>query len=385
MKKIVFLSDMAFDANVSMVKHLSRFYDIFFLSICRAGVENRIGKIDLTDEITCAEKIKEFGILKAFLNLEKTFLVKHYSKKEMGWKCFFKKFVVDLKVLFFLNRIKPSAVMVDSLNFPITRLFYRMKIVNLVHDPFPHRGEHNFYRRLSDISMKCLSSRYVLFNENQKKDFIAKYHIDSKRVYSAFLGVYEILELFDDNCVDESLKHNVFFWGRVSPYKGIEYLVEGFKQFLKETGDSNATLIIAGEGKYHFDIHRAVEGVSQITVIERFLTMREMVHYLKNSFIAVCPYTDATQSGVVMSAFAMKKTILATKVGGLPEMLDDGNVGMLIPPCDSDAICQSIKSLFANTDKVKSYETAIEKLYFGNGKKSWSNGVKGIVDAIESL
>ena len=35
--------------------------------------------------------------------------------------------------------------------------------------------------------------------------------------------------------------------------------------------------------------------------------------------------------------------------------------------------------------RAVNYETAIEKLYFGNGKKSWSNGVKGIVDAIESL
>ena len=38
----------------------------------------------------------------------------------------------------------------------------------------------------------------------------------------------------------------------------------------------------------------------------------------------MCPYTDATQSGVVYSSFALNTPVIATNVGGLSEMIDDG-------------------------------------------------------------
>lgn len=385
MKKVVFLSDMAFDANISIVKHLSFLYDVYFMSICREGVEDRIGKVSLDQDIECTEGLNQFMCLKRFLNLEKTFLIKHYSKRKMGWKSLIKKLLVDFKVFFFLKSLKPHAVMVDSLNFPITRFFYRKKIVYLMHDPFPHSGEKNFYRLLSDVTVKFLSARFVLFNESQKDSFIKTRHVHPNKVFTAFLSVYEFLEIFDKGLIDESLNHNIFFWGRISAYKGVDYLIEGFKQYLKETGDEKATLTIAGAGEFYFDVQKAIQGYPQICVINRFFTMQEMVHYVRNSLISVCPYTDATQSGVIMSAFALKKTILATEVGGLPEMLDNGSAGILIPPCSAQAICVALKEIFASPSKIKDCEFSIERLYFNDGKKSWQKGVKGIERAIESL
>lgn len=51
---------------------------------------------------------------------------------------------------------------------------------------------------------------------------------------------------------------------------------------------------------------------------------------MKKTQFMVCPYTDATQSGVIMSSFTFGTPVIATKVGGLPEMLGNGKYGMLV-------------------------------------------------------
>ena len=77
---------------------------------------------------------------------------------------------------------------------------------------------------------------------------------------------------------------------------------------------------MAGGGKFHFDVSE-YEALDYIGIRNRFIPDDEMVALIKNCAFMVCPYTDATQSGVIMSAFAFNKPVIATDVGGLPEMV----------------------------------------------------------------
>lgn len=60
----------------------------------------------------------------------------------------------------------------------------------------------------------------------------------------------------------------------------------------------NATLTIAGGGKMYFDI-TPYEKQDWVEVINRYVGMEELSGLLQNSALTVCPYTDATQSGVI--------------------------------------------------------------------------------------
>jgi glycosyltransferase involved in cell wall biosynthesis len=79
--------------------------------------------------------------------------------------------------------------------------------------------------------------------------------------------------------------------------------------------------------------------------INRYIANEELVSLLSNSITVVCPYIDATQSGVIMSAYALNKPVIATNVGGLPEMVDDGRYGFLVPPKDSQALERAIRQM----------------------------------------
>lgn len=384
MRKIVFLSGMAFDTNLSVIKRLREMYDVWVLFLCNNGIESRIGRtVNIMEDIIQAKDVKEFRIFDGFLDLNKTFLIRHKTQKELGWKYLWERWRIDRKIHNFLGSIRPDIVLQDTSIFQYTSLSYRKKIVRLVHDPFPHSGENNIKRKLLDLSMQKLSARYILFNEAQKEEFIVQRKLNPKFVFSAFLSIYEMLDLYNNASL--SLKRNVLFWGRISKYKGIEYLIEGFRKYIEKTGDKIATLTIAGAGSYYFDIDEAIKGCNQITVIKRFLSMPELTRAIKECYIVVCPYTDATQSGVVMSAFAMEKPVLATNVGGLPEMLNNGLAGMLIEPKDSDAICNALQTLFTHPELLRDYQDNIKKMYFNGGCKSWEEGVKGIQKAIDSI
>ena len=54
--------------------------------------------------------------------------------------------------------------------------------------------------------------------------------------------------------------------------------------------------------------------------------------------VAVCPYVNATQSGVVLTAFAFGCPVVATDAGGLPEYVTDGVSGSVVPAGDDAAL-----------------------------------------------
>lgn len=91
---------------------------------------------------------------------------------------------------------------------------------------------------------------------------------------------------------------------------------------------------------------------------------------LQNSALTVCPYTDATQSGVIMTSYSLCKPVVATNVGGLGEMVDNQKTGLLVPPKDMDALADAIIALLNDDAKREKMADNIRNDYFV-GDKSW--------------
>lgn len=78
----------------------------------------------------------------------------------------------------------------------------------------------------------------------------------------------------------------------------------------------------------------------------------------------------ATQSGVIMTSYSLRKPVVATKVGGLGEMVEEGKTGLLVPPKDADALANAITSLLRNDTALDEMTRNIQNDYF-EGDKSW--------------
>lgn len=378
MKKIVFLSTMAFEANVSIIKRLRRNYDVYYIGMFNYG-KCSLGYLDLKCDITRAENLKEFSPFKDYIDIERSYIVKHPEGLTL------KKITVDIKVLNLVRKINPDVILTDAANvcLLLPRMLYRNKVVSLVHDPFPHSGEDSRSRVLANKLLVKYSRRYVLFNKAQKQEFIDRYSVDASQVFCSHLSSYEYLKVYDTLPVDKKEDSvNILFYGRISPYKGIEYLLKGIVSYYK-SGYDGIEVTVAGKGNFNFDISEYCK-LPYVHILNVFIDSSDLIKMIKESDVVICPYTDATQSGVVMTAFAFGKPVIATKVGGLPEMLEEGKLGMLIPPKDVDAIKQTLIDIKTNPSLLSGYSAKIQDVY-EVGEKSWNNAVGLLEQAIESL
>ena len=308
----------------------------------------------------------EFHLFEKFVIVDKSFILNRPCKV-YSWK--------NIKLRFrfyqFIKAIRPDIIhCTNFIDIPDCFLYlFRKKIVQIVHDPFLHSGENTFRTNLKRwIEYKVIKC-FVLLNRSQQAEFIKEHHLKASYVHTNRLGTYDYLNFYKKKPQGVSGEKTILFWGRISPYKGIEYLLEAMEAIHKQM--PNVRLVIAGGGRLYFD-YSPYKSRDYIKLINRYITMEELGELLSSATVVVCPYTDATQSGVVMSAFTYQKPVVGTNVGGLPEMIDNGITGLLVPPKDSEALAESLISLLKPDDTLEKYKNNIYD-YCHKGKYSWDN------------
>ena len=197
-----------------------------------------------------------------------------------------------------------------------------------------------------------------------------------KRVSLSRLSVYTNLRNVKPKNTD--LSNYVLFFGGISSHKGVEYLCGAMDEVCKK--HPNVKLVVAGKGNIYFSIDKyAIYNNGNLVLLNRYIEDCELVGLIRNALFVVCPYIDATQSGVVMSAFALNKPVVATNVGALPTMVKDGPYGMIGPSKDAQALALAINTLIEYPQKVEAMMTNIERDY-SDGEYSWNVIAQGMID-----
>lgn len=142
----------------------------------------------------------------------------------------------------------------------------------------------------------------------------------------------------------------VLLFGLLRPYKGADVLLRAFS----ELGES-AELWIAGRplGVDMAELRRlAAQAPGRVRFVERFITDSEVPAIMRRADIVTLPYRDAEQSGVLYTALAFGKPIVASSVGGFPEVAGVAGEGTetirLVPPGDHDALADALGALLAD-------------------------------------
>jgi glycosyltransferase involved in cell wall biosynthesis len=364
--RVIFLSEISFiEPNLSLVKRLKEKCDLYFFVEIRASMVNKFEVDSLDKDITKGLEFKELSRYDKYLPLDKTYLVRTYSNK---------KLVNSVKISFeiyqLVKKINPDLIVIDSHNITVffTKLFYRNKSVLIVHDPFLHSGYSKcglkFLRKISFSLVK----KKILLNESQKEEFIKIHHYKNTDIYTSFLSEYEFMRDYPVKEKKDSTKvFQILFFGIISRYKGIEYLLEAVKDILEE-GTTDINLIIAGGGDFYFDTS-IYEPYNQIQIVNQYIPKEELAQLISDSSVVVCPYTDATQSGVVMTAYSLYKPVIVTAVGGLVEMVEDGKTGLVIPPMSSEELKKAILRFYDSLQLLNDMSSNIKEKY-GN-EYSW--------------
>jgi glycosyltransferase involved in cell wall biosynthesis len=363
--------------DLSFTKEMFKISDFYYLLDIPIYARNSTSLVLETNQknagIYPATHFDQFQEYSDFLDLSKTFIIFRCSKKTYA----ISNLKIQLQLTKLIKNLSPTVIHCN--NF-LNKNFWLLLKTNstpkllTIHDPLPHSGEVSRKDSIRRIFNYKHIQNILLLNKSQIEDFIKLTGFSIDNLYYSRLGAYTYLKKFSNLTHNKKKPFQVLFFGRISPYKGIEELCQAFK-LIGETY-SKATLIIAGKGDFWFDMTK-YSNLGNIYVINRFIPNSELVHLIETSSFVVCPYKDATQSGVIMSAYALNKPVIATNVGGLKEMVSHEETGLLIEPSSVDELYLSIKNLIENRILVEQMERNIENLN-NTGYLSW----KGIANEI---
>jgi len=148
-------------------------------------------------------------------------------------------------------------------------------------------------------------------------------------------------------------ERTILFFGAITPYKGIEYLVDAFKQILPRHDDYH--LIIAGrpnncEGYWRAIVDASREGVERGRILLKgeYISDDETEVYFKAADVLVLPYRHVYQSGVLCLGYSFGVPILAADVGSLKDEIIEGKTGFVFKPEDSVDLAKTIDRYFAS-------------------------------------
>jgi glycosyltransferase involved in cell wall biosynthesis len=274
-----------------------------------------------------------------------------------------------VKVLWRIFQFRPNYVHfqeVPDLVAPVLAVILKrfFKIIWTVHDPFPHSGRdselrgklllQNCGRRQADL--------IVLHGPSCRNHFIRAYPAFAPRVIVSDHGV-----LMTPPVGDRRHFNMILFFGRMEKYKGLDTLIDAIEILNRRGVDYG--IVIAGQGPELEKNHARLQSLPGVQLIPGFISCDRTSDLFHSAAIVVLPYKDASQSGVAAAAFGSHRPVIASRVGGLPDVVEHGFNGLLVDPDNAVALADALQEVLERRD-------VLERLTAGarataQGKLNW--------------
>jgi glycosyltransferase involved in cell wall biosynthesis len=248
--------------------------------------------------------------------------------------------------------------------------FPKIPTVVGVHDPEYHPGEFNWRKVAARKIIYTQAGGFVLHNATQKEEFCRSYKIGPQKVDSIPLGPYEIYRSWAGNTGNKPTNHILFF-GRFSPYKGIEVLMRAAPLICREI--PNATFILAGKPikGYRLPALPVLPNGGKFEIFQNYCPNEQLASLFQNCSCVVCPYIQATQSGVILTSYAFNKPVVASSTGGISEYVLDNETGFLVEPGDPISLKKAIVEIMRNPALREHFGVGISS--FLRSKLNWKD------------
>ena len=173
----------------------------------------------------------------------------------------------------------------------------------------------------------------------------------------------------------------LLFFGFVREYKGLKHLINAMP-IIQNKLESVKLMIVGdfGDDKQSYvDLIQENHCEKVIDICDGYIPDQEVEKYFAACDLVVCPYESATQSGIIQIAYGFDKPVVATNVGGLPDVVKDKKTGYLVESKNPDEIAKAIIDFYENKREQEFEENIKESAY----EFSWERMVEVISELMD--
>lgn len=306
-----------------------------------------------------------------------------------------------------INRRQPDFVIVGTVfRYPLMPFFLgRMKrngvrCVQFCHEFEMREASKRLTHRVAHVLNRNVYENFdtIFFLADKQRELFAARHpdIDAERLFVVSNGNYDFFhdvkseqplrEVLDGYGLTPRAK-TILFFGRVREDKGVEDLVRSFAALLASDSlpDNDVQLLIVGDTPttLRADLEKWIDSLGlsdHVSLFGGYVKNEHVAQIFEAADLAVFPYRSGTQSGPLQIAMTMGVPVIVSDVGGLPEVVQHGDSGLVVESRNQVEIVDAMRKLLLDDSLsarfVAQARERSEALY------SWENLAQQVVEAL---
>lgn len=265
----------------------------------------------------------------------------------------------------------------------LSRLFFRQfRMIATVHDVHRHPGDAETWP-LPDLLYRWQwrgANQIIVHATTAKEELMREHQIAADKINVIPIGAYDLYQQ-KGGAVFPEQPHTLLFFGRIWAYKGLQHLIEAEPLIAREIPD--VKIIIAGAGEAFEKYEQMMVNKDHFVVHNYRIPDEKVSELFQTAGVVVLPYLEASQSGVIPVAYAFGKPVVATTVGGIPDIVTHGQTGYLVPPGDTASLAQAIITLLKDEEQRQAMgRRALEK---SQTELSWTDVAQKTLGVYENV
>jgi glycosyltransferase involved in cell wall biosynthesis len=240
----------------------------------------------------------------------------------------------------------------------------RIPYIFTLHDAVLHSGDNFLLRAFMVRREVAQADRLIVLSDHVRRQAEMAFKFPAEQISVIPHGVFNWGES-KPRVFPKGRPFRLLFFGRIQPYKGLHLLLEAFS--ILKRNFSEIELLIAGPG----NIVPYQKRLSQdgIIVSNRWIPEDEVFSILSGGDLMVLPHVEASQSGVVASAYGAALPVVANAIGGITEQVLHGKSGLLTKAPTAKALAEAISLFLSDRDLYESCSR--EALAIAESTLSW--------------
>ena len=250
-----------------------------------------------------------------------------------------------------MNEFQPDLVHLNAsvggsaLAFLLFVQTFRVPIVQTVHAPYLHEGTFPpiAAKIASFADQICCVSNWVL---EEMQEYLPAYREKLRLIYNGLpMPAIAPAPL-------SFSPPTLLLFGRLSWEKGFDVAIRAFS-LLKKSG-SNAQLVVAGGGPERAALETLARELELGNAVKftGVLTQEELLATFNQATLVIVPSLIESFGLVILESMQLQRPVIASRVEGVPEVISDGETGILVPMRDPVALCQAMQMLLQQPEKA---------------------------------